>query len=136
MPVLDLLKAGWIIVTFLLVESPLFDFGLAFPQAGRVLIAALAIFPIGFFLGMPFPLGILAIASRPQGAVAWAWGMNGAFTVIGGVLSVFLSIAFGFTVALLVAATIYVLAAFTYLLLDPARQIDKTVEPGKTVAYD
>lgn len=124
------------IVTFLLVESPLFDFGLAFPQLGRILVAALAIFPIGFFLGMPFPLGILAIAARPQGAVAWAWGMNGAFTVIGGVLSVFLSIAFGFTASLCVAMAIYVLAAVAYPLLWPAREVQQAVKAGKTLAYN
>jgi predicted membrane-bound spermidine synthase len=116
------------VIGFTLLQPWIFNFGLQFPLMGRILVAALAIFPIGFFLGMPFPLGILAIASRPPGAVAWAWGMNGAFTVIGGVLSVFLSVAFGFSVTLVVAAAVYVLAAFVYRSLSPAPQAAASVE--------
>ena len=110
------------VISFTLLQSWAFNLGLALPLVGRIFVAAIMIFPIGFFLGMPFPLGILAITSRPPGAVAWAWGMNGAFTVIGGVLSVFLSVAFGFTVSLLIATVIYLLAAFFYRALSPAQQ--------------
>jgi hypothetical protein len=107
---------------FTVIEAAAFRFGLGFPLAGRLLVATLLIFPVGFFLGMPFPLGVLAIAGRPRGAVAWAWGMNGAFTVIGGVLSVILSVVFGFTVTLYVAIAIYLLAALVYPRLDPVRR--------------
>jgi hypothetical protein len=109
------------VIVFTLLQAWAFDAALALPLLGRELAAAAMIFPIGFFLGMPFPLGILAISRRPPGAVAWAWGMNGAFTVIGGVVSVFLSVAFGFTVSLFVATGIYLLAAFAYRSLSPAR---------------
>jgi spermidine synthase len=109
-------------VLFTLVESSAFHIGLAFALPGRILVAALLMFPIGFFLGMPFPLGVLAIESRPKGAVAWAWGMNGAFTVVGGVLSVFLSLAFGFTVTLLIAVAMYLVAALVYPRLSVARE--------------
>ena len=63
-------------------------------------VAALMMFPAGFFLGMPFPLGILTLEQRARGAVAWAWGMNGLFTVIGGILAVVCSLQWGFTVTL------------------------------------
>jgi predicted membrane-bound spermidine synthase len=109
-------------ILFTIVEPSVFHFGLAFQLPGRILVAALLIFPVGFFLGMPFPLGVLAIESRPKGAVAWAWGMNGAFTVIGGVLSVVLSFAFGFTVTLLIAVAMYLVAALVYPMLSPARE--------------
>jgi hypothetical protein len=112
------------VIGFTLLQSWAFNLGLALPLVGRIIVAAIMIFPIGFFLGMPFPLGILAITNRPPGAVAWAWGMNGAFTVIGGVLSVFLSVAFGFTVSLLIATVIYLLAAFFYRALSPAQLAD------------
>jgi len=69
---------------FELIESSVFHFGLGLPLPGRILVSTLLMFPIGFFLGMPLPLGVLAIESRPKGTIAWAWGMNGAFTVIGG----------------------------------------------------
>jgi len=109
-------------VLFTLIEPAVFHFGLAFQLSGRILVAALLIFPVGFFLGMPFPLGVLAIQSRPKGAIAWAWGMNGAFTVVGGVLSVVLSVLFGYTVTLLIAVALYLVAAVVYPRLSPARE--------------
>src|SRR6202011_3848860 len=78
------------------IYPPLAKLALALPLPGRAGIAAVMIFPLGFFLGMPFPLGILAIANQPRGAIAWAWGMNGLFTVIGGLTSVFLGLELGF----------------------------------------
>jgi hypothetical protein len=80
---------------------------LALPLAGRVLVSGALLLPLGFFLGMPFPLGILAIAGQPRGAVAWAWGMNGVFTVVGGLLSVLLSFEKGFDFAVLIALACY-----------------------------
>jgi hypothetical protein len=81
---------------------------------GRILISGLMLFPLGFFLGMPFPLGVLAIADRPRGAVAWAWGMNGLFTVIGGLLSMLLSLWQGFNFAISVALCLYAVAFIAY----------------------
>jgi len=83
---------------------------LALPLAGRMLASSLAMFPLGFFLGMPFPLGILAIANQPRGAIAWAWGMNGLFTVVGGLLSIVISVLLGFNMGVLLALAIYALA--------------------------
>ncbi len=81
---------------------------LAQPLAGRVLLSGALLFPLGFFLGMPFPLGILSIANQPRGAIAWAWGMNGIFTVVGGLLSTLLSLAEGFDFTILVAVACYI----------------------------
>ena len=105
---------------------------LMLPIAGRVLVASAMLFPLGFFLGMPFPLGILAIDNRPRGAVAWAWGMNGLFTVVGGLLSILLSVKWGFNAALLIAYGLYgvAFATFGFLRSDPpedsARLISST----------
>ena len=81
---------------------------LAQPLAGRILLSGALLFPLGFFLGMPFPLGVLAIEKHPRGAIAWAWGMNGIFTVVGGLLSVLLSLELGFNFTILVALACYV----------------------------
>jgi len=79
---------------------------------------------------------VLSIEGRPAGAIAWAWGMNGAFTIIGGVLSVVLSIVFGFTVTLLVATVGYLIAAFAYpkLKLARASALHMPAVPGQTPA--
>ncbi len=93
---------------------------LALPLAGRCAAVAAMIFPIGFFLGMPFPLGILAIAQHPRGAISWAWAMNGLFTVTGGFFTVLMSIGYGFDRTTVVALGLYAVAwgAFSRLLRD------------------
>jgi len=83
---------------------------LELPTIGRIGAAAAMMFPVAFFLGMPFPLGILAIANKPRPVVAWAWGMNGLFTVVGGFLSMLISMAFGFNVAITFALGLYAIA--------------------------
>ncbi|PIE72155.1 MAG: hypothetical protein CSA20_09280 [Deltaproteobacteria bacterium] len=102
-------------VGLLLLSYPfLFNQLLPFNLATRIFSAALIIFPAGFFMGMCFPLGILAVRKRPSGAIAWAWGMNGLFTVIGGISSVLISIHWGFNKTLLVGLAIYMLAFFLF----------------------
>ena len=88
----------------------MFGLFLSSSQPVRIVISFLMIFPLGFFLGMPFPLGILAIRHQPKGSIAWAWGMNGLFTVVGGLTSVLLSIFLGFRVTIMIALIIYCLA--------------------------
>ncbi len=80
----------------------------------RILAAVVLIFPLGFFLGMPFPLGILTIENQPEGTIPWAWAMNGLFTVVGGLSSVLLSIFYGFRITLLIAILLYIGAWFVY----------------------
>lgn len=95
---------------------------LALSQVGRVLVAALMIAPLGFFLGMPFPLGILAIENHPKGAIAWAWGMNGLFTVAGGFLGMLIGMGYGFNFTITLALLLYAVAFATFraLLRGPA----------------
>ena len=100
-----------------LIYTPVFGLFLAAPLAVRILVGAAMIFPMGFFMGMPLPLGILALADRPRGAVAWAWAMNGLFTVIGGLIAAIGSIYLGFKVLLLIGFAIYVAAGIAFLRL-------------------
>jgi hypothetical protein len=52
----------------------------------------------------------LAIAGHPRGAIAWAWGMNGLFTVAGGFIAILISMGYGFSVAIGVALVLYAVA--------------------------
>ena len=83
---------------------------LSLGQWQRIIASFVMIFPLGFFLGMPFPIGVLALADQPRGAIAWAWGMNGLFTVVGGLGSVLISLYYGFSAAVVVALALYALA--------------------------
>jgi len=110
-PFIGVLLTG---ITLIMTHQSIFDVYLQSAQGVRVAVAMLMIFPLGFFLGMLFPLGILTIKNEPSGAVAWAWAMNGLFTVIGGILSVLLSIFYGFKATMGVALVIYILAFFVF----------------------
>lgn len=90
----------------------------------RILFSIAIIFPLAFFLGMPFPMGILAIQHKPAGTVAWAWGLNGLFTVIGGVFCAIFAVYFGFKATLGVAVLAYLVAYFAYRNLFAAYQLE------------
>jgi hypothetical protein len=115
---------GIILAAFLIIvgNKYIFNLFLASSTLIRILVCFLMIFPLGFFLGMPFPLGILGLEKKPRGAIAWAWGMNGLFTVIGGFSSVILSLIFGFRVSLIVAILLYLVAFALFHRLLPESQ--------------
>lgn len=120
-------------VTLLLIYPAAAHFAMALPLGWRVAIGAVMIFPLGFFLGMPFPLGILAIEHQPRGAIAWAWGMNGVFTVAGGLGSMIISLMRGFDFAIGVALVLYAGAMLTFVpLRDMVAKGARARESGAT----
>lgn len=106
-----------------------FDASLGLPLSGRLAVAVALIAPFGFLLGMPFPLGVERLSRRSGEAVAWAWAVNGFFTVVGGYLTILISIKYGFTVALYLAVAIYGLA---YLMHRHVRGIAPAAVPVPT----
>jgi len=84
----------------------------ALPLSMRLLVTALFIAPLGFFMGMPFPKGGVRVGER----VDWGFAVNGAASVLGATLIVLVAFSYGFTVALLLAAALY-LAAFGLISL-------------------
>ncbi len=96
----------------LFIHPMVIDLFLKEAQWIRIGVTLLMILPIAFFLGMAFPLGVLRLSNThyARQAIAWAWGINGVFTVIGGFMSVIFSILFGFTITLCIAIACYVLA--------------------------
>ena len=101
-------------VLLLIIHPYVFGIFLASALPVRIFVSIILVAPLGFFLGMPFPLGILATEKQPDGAIAWAWGMNGLFTVVGGFLSVVFSLQFGFRLTLILAISIYAIAFFVF----------------------
>lgn len=105
-----LVSAVAITCSYQVVFSYLLEFGTFL----RSLFAILFLFPLTFFLGMAFPLGILATREKPAGTVAWAWAFNGLFTVIGSIVTVIFSLYFGFRNMLFFAVFCYAVAMFCY----------------------
>ncbi|MCO6437175.1 MAG: hypothetical protein J5J06_08820 [Phycisphaerae bacterium] len=82
----------------------------------RILLSVLALFPVGMFMGMAFPLGMRLATRRAPAITPWLWGMNGATSVCASVLGVAIALASGISTAFLVGAACYVvaLAAFAW----------------------
>ena len=54
----------------------------------RIAVAIAIIFPLGFFMGMAFPLGMKMAGQRAVELGPWLWGVNGAMSVCASVLAV------------------------------------------------
>jgi hypothetical protein len=67
--------------------------------------------PAGVLMGMPLPAGVRLLAADHAELVPWAWGMNGALSVIGATLAVFIAMNWGFSVTLLTGAGAYLTAS-------------------------
>jgi hypothetical protein len=78
----------------------------------RILISVLMIFPLGFFLGMPFPVGISKISGDDNNIVPVCWAVNGFFSVTGTVIAVILAMITGFKIVFLLTAVFYISAYF------------------------
>jgi hypothetical protein len=74
----------------------------------RMVITALMIAPLGFFMGMPFPKA----AVRVGDLIDWGFAVNGAASVLGSILILLVAFAWGFQVALTLAALVYGVAYF------------------------
>jgi hypothetical protein len=109
------------------------------PLPVRVMITVATLFPLGLLMGFPMPLGIRALAKSREVLVPWAWGMNGATSVLASILGVAIGIYAGFTVAILVGAAFYGLALLTAGKLlqgnvapAPVRQVHEEPVPPAT----
>ncbi|HCA42566.1 MAG TPA: hypothetical protein DEP28_04855 [Bacteroidetes bacterium] len=76
----------------------------------RIIITVIIVFPLGFFMGMPFPIGMSLIENSQTKFAALGWGINGFFSVIGTVITIIMAMTTGFTIVFITAAIIYLLA--------------------------
>jgi len=106
-----LLAAALVAALAALTLAHVIDFAMPWPLAGRIAVAAAVLIPVGVLLGIGLPGGMrLLDRARPE-IVAWGWGMNGAFSVVGATAAIFIAMNWGFSLTLLVGALTYVLAA-------------------------
>jgi len=77
----------------------------------RITLAAGLMVPAGLVMGIPLPTGVRIVAASQPQLVPWAWGMNGALSVLGATLAVFVAMNWGFSVTLLCGALTYACAA-------------------------
>jgi hypothetical protein len=106
--IFGIVALGLAYVTWL---EPLFDNLMGISTLLKILLAAGLIAPLAFCMGIPFPLGLTRLGQSAPYLVPWVWGVNGCASVISAVLATLLAIQFGFSVVILLALGIYVLAS-------------------------
>jgi hypothetical protein len=91
----------WIATAWLL---PL---ALGAPIALRGLLTVAVVAPLGFVLGMPFPLGLRLLEAVAPALIPWAWAVNGFLSVLASTLCIVLAMAVGISTVIGLAAAIY-----------------------------
>jgi hypothetical protein len=101
-----LLYAAWL--------PQLLDALLGIAQGWKILLTMLLVAPLAFCLGIPFPLGLAAVAARAEALTPWAWGINGCASVVATLLATLLAIHWGYAAVVVFAVVLYALAAWQF----------------------
>ena len=84
----------------------------------RIVIAIVAMSPLGFFMGFPFPTMLARVETTTSSLSPWAYGVNGFASVLASLAAIPLSIGIGFTGTFQVGALTYLLALGAFALAD------------------
>jgi spermidine synthase len=76
-------------------------------DVSRYLLSVLLIAPLGFCMGMPFPLGLMQLSRTMPEMIPWAWAVNGCASVISAILAVIIAMEFGFSGLITAAVLLY-----------------------------
>jgi len=80
------------------------------PTALRIVVAVAILVPLGFFMGMAFPIGMARAQREKPSLMPWLWAINGAASVCASVLAVVIALGAGISAAFWVGAACYALA--------------------------
>ncbi len=88
------------------------NIALGLPIIARLGIVFFVIAPLGFVMGMPFPLAMRIIPEGASGIIPWAWALNGWMSVVASLVTVVISRTGGYSRAFMVALAFYLVALF------------------------
>lgn len=112
---------------------------LAWPLPTRIALAVALVAPLGLCLGAFLPLGLRSIAEAGVGGgaddgggtfVAWAWAVNGFFSVVSSVLATMLSMTLGFDRVMSLGLALYAVAVLALVGVMPGRAGRATAPAG------
>ncbi|MBX9708931.1 MAG: hypothetical protein K2X61_13480 [Caulobacteraceae bacterium] len=98
------------------------------PWAIKGAMVVLAAAPVSLALGLPFPLGLIQVGDGRS--LPWAWGLNGAFSVVATPLANLMSRDIGFSSLLIIGAGLYVLAFLVLPVASPRPKAAPIFEPA------
>jgi spermidine synthase len=111
-----------LMIAYALGLGPLFHALLGLPLGVRIAIAVVLIGLPGLLMGALLPSGVRTAQALGGELVPWAWGLNGATSVVGSILAILLSMNFGFTTTLLAGVATYLVGLGALLAVTPARR--------------
>jgi hypothetical protein len=101
----------------------------------RIAATVALLAPIGLPLGMAYPLGITVLRGYSAELVPWAWGLNGAMSVVASVLAIFIGSRWGFSAAFLTGVAAYATALIVMRLaisLGHAPSLAESLAPPRS----
>ncbi len=115
------MRLAWLAVALwagamLWLSGPLALAGMGLPFGLRAAAIVALIAPLGFAMGLPFPLGLRQL--RGEFFLPWAWGLNGAFSVVATPLANLLLRAVGLHAVLGGGVLLYTIAALSFPALE------------------
>ncbi len=112
------------LIRLLLLLVALIIFGLLTPYAitmfssatapVRISVAAGILFPLGFFMGMAFPLGLKLASGQLDTLTPGLWGINGATSIFGSILAVMIAMNWGIASSFWTGFACYAVAFTAY----------------------
>ncbi len=109
-----------ILAVYLFALGPLLSGLLALPLFARALVAVILVALVGLPMGTLLPLGVRTLGDRDAALLPWAWGLNGATSVVGSTLAVVVSLQVGFSSTLFLGLLAYGLGALA--LREPSER--------------
>jgi spermidine synthase len=81
----------------------------------RIAVAIGILFPLGFTMGMAFPLGMKAASTTTASQTAWLWGINGATSVCASVVAVVIAMSSSISTAFWTGVACYLIASAAFV---------------------
>jgi spermidine synthase len=106
-PPLGLMTLAVLALAYPLLIPSLFQATFGLPLAGRIVVTALALAPLGSLMGTPFPQGLAVAHQNSPGLLPWIWAVNGCASVVSAVLAPMVAISLGFQAVMLIGAGAY-----------------------------
>ena len=75
----------------------------------RSLVVMTIVFPLGFLMGIPFPLGLKILKERFPEDIPLSYAVNGVASVVGSILVVVIALLMGFTQVFVMSAVVYLI---------------------------
>jgi hypothetical protein len=88
-----------------------------FSNLFKIFISLILVACPALLMGIPFPLGLRALADVGEKNIPWAWGINGCVSVISAALAALLAVEYGFSIVILLAAVFYSVSMLSMFLI-------------------